>query len=89
MTFSVTQFGWNRDGAVVRLGQLRIWFSCGNPVAFEYADQPRVVRCNDWGRRTADHLRQIDQATQEALDTRIPGSVFEQQLTAICEGAIQ
>ena len=64
----------------VTLGELTIWFSYAEPIAYHHYRTGYVMRENDWGSTTGRHLNSIH--PHKASD-RIPGDEFMDQLGAI------
>lgn len=48
------------NSACVTVGNATVWFSYKTPIAFQVGSNERVVRKNDWGPTTGQHLNAID-----------------------------
>lgn len=58
----------------VVVGQLTVWFSYENPIAFQVQGKPLIVSENQWNASTAYHLAELDPENK----FRVPAQQFEQ-----------
>jgi hypothetical protein len=83
MPIPTLNIGHTPNYATVTVGELDLYYSYETVIAFCTPETGLVVRTNDWGPTTGQHLNRIDGGSREAQKRRLSGDAFEKWLTAI------